>query len=299
MDNKIVLKIVAICAAVFLIFGVITAVLAVGYFKTNLNEENVFSIGKYSEPFEYHKNEVIGLAEIADINVIVVSSEIIFYQSESDLEVTLDCYGYTNAETITLYTEKLGSTLTVQVKYPKLFLSNLNITESVLKIGIPADYSENININGVSSEISMRDYLENSLSLFEVNTVSGDAQITCNSINSLVFDSTSGDLEVSDTVVSSVKADTTSGNIEVKNVGDECTKVSANTVSGRVLIYYDKVCETIIDTTSGDVTLYIPEGSMLDLDFDSVSGNLNGNYTSNSAGTGVSVDTVSGNLTIN
>ena len=299
MNKSVVLKIVAICAAVFLVFGIITAILAVGFAKNYTGDENYFRIGQKGEPFEYHKNEVLNLENINQINIDVVSSDVIFYESESELEVTLDCYGYTNAETVTLYTEKDGTTLKVQVKYPKLVFGNLNITESLLQIGVPAGYAENISVNSVSADIIMKDYLKNSFEVFDVDTVSGDANIQCTAIDSLLFNSTSGRLTVSDTTVSYVTADTTSGDLDIKNISAESRKVSINTVSGKVSISYDKLCETVIDTTSGDVRLSIPGGVAIDLDFDSVSGDIDGNYTSNSNGIPVSIDTVSGDLIIN
>jgi len=299
MKNNVVLKIVAICAAVFLVFGIITVILIAGFAKNYTDDDYFFSFGRKGEPFEYHKTETLSLNDIEQVNINVVSSDVVFYESQSELEVTLDCYGYTSAETISLYTEKLGNTLDVEVKYPKLFLGNLNITESMLQIGIPADYSKNIKVNGVSSDIIMKDYLKNSFAVFDVGTVSGNVDILCSEIDSLLFNSISGELTVTDTVISYVTADTTSGDMDIKNLSEQSRKVSVNTVSGKVIISYDKLCETIVDTTSGDVTLNVPEGSIINLDFDSTSGDINGNYTSNSSGVNVSVDTVSGDLTIN
>ena len=115
MDNKVVLKIVVICAAVFLVFGILAAALAINSEIGTWRGEKFMSIGK-GEPFEYHKNETFDLDGITQINIYTVSTDVVFYQSESELEITLNCSGYSNGETITLETYKIGSLINVKVK---------------------------------------------------------------------------------------------------------------------------------------------------------------------------------------
>ena len=79
----------------------------------------------------------------------------------------------------------------------------------------------------------------------------------------------------------------------------EDSYVNVNTVSGSVSLTYDVLCETHINTTSGDISLNVPEDSVMKLDYDSVSGDINGSYSTNSAGVYINIDTVSGDLNIN
>jgi len=300
MNNKVVLKILVICGAVFLVFGIIAAIFAAGTAARGWQNEKFFSIGR-GEPFEYHKNENFDLDGVTQVNVGTVSTDVVFYQSDSELEVTLDCSGYTNKETITLETNQVGSVVNVKIKYPKYGWNSwggINITQSLLQIGIPEDYAESVQVSGVSSEIRMNSHLANSFVQFDIDTVSGNADVQCLQIDVLEFDSTSGDLKVERTILNSVSADTTSGDMNIANVGSEGGKVGISTISGRVKIFYDELCETRVNTTSGDVQLDIPDDSKIDLDFDSVSGDVSGDYNKNSDGVSVNIDTVSGDLDI-
>lgn len=296
MNNKVVLKIVAICAAIFVVFGILTAILAVRLSPVDWSEGN-WTIGK-GEPFEYHKDEYVDLDGVNQINIHTVSTNVTFYESDSQLEVILDCEGYSNSEPIKLEVTKSGSTVNAVIKYPKVFWGNLSITKSSLAVGIPADYSDRIFVDGVSSEVFLDNIGNNEFSEVKVNTVSGDVYIKCNSIDALKLHSVSGELDVRQTKINSLDVDTTSGNIDVASLSSDCTNVKADTVSGRIHLVYDSLCKTSIDTTSGDITLDIPEGSKIDLNFDSVSGDVKGDYNKSSDGVYVEVDTTSGDLTI-
>ena len=184
MNNKVVLKIVVICLAVFVIFGIIASLFIAQSIKDGLDGDGKFLISS-REPFEYHKNDVFDLEGITKVNITTVSSDVIFYQSEEQLEITLDCYGYTSTETVTLVTEKIGSVINAKVKYPQMVFGNLNITDSQLRIGIPADYNQDIKVSGVSSNIAMEGFLENSFSELEAGTVSGDIYVYCTQVDTL------------------------------------------------------------------------------------------------------------------
>ena len=186
----------------------------------------------------------------------------------------------------------------MKIKYPKSFFGNIDINEGMLQIGIPMEYAESIDINGVSSDVNMDSNLKNEFSQVEIDLVSGNANVQCVSIDVLNCHSTSGTLTVQNTLLNRVIVDTTSGDIDVSNLSSQDGRVDAHTVSGKITLSYDKLCHTEVDTVSGDVRLDIPENSTIDLEFDSVSGDLNGNYNKNSDGVYVNVDTTSGDLTI-
>jgi len=298
MNNKVVLKIVVISLAVFVVFGIIASIFIAQSIRDGLDGDGKFILSS-REPFEYHKNDVFDLDGITKVNITTVSSDVTFYESDEQLEITLDCYGYTNTETVTLETEKIGSVINARVKYPQMMFGNLNITDSQLRIGIPADYSQDIKISGVSSDINMKSSLKNSFTELEVGTVSGDIDIQCTQVDTLDITTTSGSIIAQETVLGKVLVNTTSGDVELSNIDSEDSYVDVNTVSGSVNINYDVLCETYIDTTSGDISLTMPEDSVMKLNFDSVSGDINGDYSTNSAGTYVSVDSVSGDLNIN
>lgn len=296
MNNKVVLKIVAICAAIFVVFGILTAILAVRVTPSEWTSGNWTLSG--GEPFEYHKDEYVDLDGVTQINIDTVSTNVTFYESDSQLEVILDCEGFTNGEPIKLVVAKSGNIVDAIIEYPKVFWGNLNITKSSLMIGIPADYSESIFVDGVSSDVLLDGIGNNEFEEIKINTVSGDVFIKCNSIDMLSLHAVSGKLNVRQTMINSLNADTTSGDIDVSSLSSDCVSVAVDTVSGRVNLVYDSLCRTSIDTTSGDVTLDIPDGTKIDLDFDSTSGDAKGDYNKSSDGVYVKVDTTSGDLTI-
>ncbi len=298
MNNKVVLKIVVICAAVFIVFGIIAAIFAVGTSWKEFYSEDRFSFGK-GEPFEYHKNETFELNGITQIDIDTVSTDVVFYESDTELEITLDCKGYSRKESITLETDKNNNTITATVKYPDDWWIGINITDSLLSVGIPSDYDKNIKIYGVSGSIFMDSPLSNSFEEIKVSTVSGDLDINCEKANVLDFNSTSGSLAVQKTVIGSLYADTTSGDINVSNMNSAEGDIVIDTISGRVYLVYDILCKTRIDTVSGDVTLDIPNDSIIDLNYNSVSGDINGSYNANTAGVFIRVNTTSGDLNIN
>ena len=296
MNNKVVLKIVAICAAIFVVFGIVTAILAVRIAPGEWTEGN-WTIGR-GEPFEYHKDEYVDLDGVTQINVDTISTDVTFYESDSQLEVILDCEGYTNGEPIKLEVTQSGSIINAAIEYPKVFWGNLSITKSSLMIGIPADYSEGIVVDGVSSEVFLEGISKNEFQEIKIYTVSGDVFIKCESIDMLKLNSVSGDLNVRQTMINSLDVDTTSGNVDISSLSADCARVNVNTVSGRINLVYDSLCPTNINSTSGDVTLDIPSDTKIDLDFDSTTGDVNGDYNKSSEGVYVKVDTTSGDLTI-
>jgi len=296
MNNKVVLKIVAICAAIFVVFGIVTAILAARLAPSEWTEGN-WTIGG-GEPFEYHKDEYVDLDGVTQINVDTVSTDVTFYESDSQLEVILDCEGYTNSEPIKLEVTQSGSIVNAVIEYPKVFWGSLSITKSSLMVGIPADYSDRIFVDGVSSRVLLEGIGNNEFQEIKIHTVSGDVFIKCESIDMLSLNSVSGDLNVRQTMINSLEADTTSGDVDISSLSSDCVSVKVDTVSGRINLVYDSLCQTNIDSTSGNVTLDIPDDAKIDLDFDSTSGDVKGDYNKSSEGVYVKVDTTSGDLTI-
>ncbi|MEX1376826.1 MAG: DUF4097 family beta strand repeat-containing protein [Eubacteriales bacterium] len=300
MNNKVVLKIVAICAVVFLVFGILAAALAIYTIPKKLEEGKWPSFGG-NEPFEYYKNEVLDIDGVSKINISTVSTDVVFYQSDKDLEITLDVQGYTRSETLTLETSKNDGVINVKIKYPKYNFGSwggLNIIRGLLQIGIPASYSENLYVSGVGSNIKINDGISNSFAKLDLVTVSGDVRIDCEKISFIDFESTSGALTVENTLIDTISVDTTSGDISIDNIIGESGNINVSTISGSVKLDYDALCKTKIHTISGDVMLKIPADTKMDLDYSSISGDISGSYSPSSDGITVDVNTTSGDLNI-
>ena len=94
-----------------------------------------------------------------------------------------------------------------------------------------------------------------------------------------------------------VSVDTASGDVALHLLSEDC-KVEINSASGDVSLALATVVRTqrvTIDTMSGDVRLRIP--GPVDLDFDTLSGKITGEYSVNSdKGPKIEVNTASGDL---
>lgn len=302
MNKNVVLKIVAICAGVFIVFGALAAILAVklspavwekGY---NFEDGNFFAIGS-REPFEYHEEKSFELDGITQINIDTVSSDVDISVSASTADVVYDAHGYAAEDAVKLVCEKRGNVLFIKIEYPK-FSRGLSIIQGLLQIGIPESYSGSISIDSVSADINTYGQLNNTFDELQVDTVSGDLNFECIELERFGFHSVSGRATFTAKINGEVFVDTISGDVDIKTVNSGNAKVGVDTVSGKVKVGYDVVCNTDIDTISGDVTLDLPSDVKIDLDFDSTSGDLDGDYNKSSEGEYVQVDTVSGDLTI-
>lgn len=294
--NKTIKFIVLISAVIFLVFGILAAVLAARTDFTTINKQinsGTFRWG-FGEDFTVHTEENLKVEGITHITINTVSTDVVLYTSDSMVDVVLDCTGYTTGAPVKLVTSTVGNTLNIKIEYPKL--RGLNIVDGSLQIGLPESYAGEIKINSVSSDTSTQGLLGNMLARFSVDTISGDANVSWAHIEELYYSSTSGDTLVQAEKIERVQIDTTSGTLEVRGISEDCTFVKANSVSGKVILDYNELCKTKVDTVSGNVILSIPEGTKIDLDFDSVSGDVDGNYNKNTSGVEVIINTVSGDL---
>lgn len=131
-----------------------------------------------------------------------------------------------------------------------------------------------------------------------VDTTSGTVglrQLTCGKLDA---DTTSGNIDF-EGLASEIDVDTTSGRVSLQGLPDDCA-VNVDTVSGDVSLQFAGTAKKVtVDTTSGTVRLSFPEGTGLDLDYDTVSGRLSGDVQHDSkGGVPVRVNTVSGDLRV-
>ena len=133
-------------------------------------------------------------------------------------------------------------------------------------------------------------------SSLDAGTTSGSIDLQRCEARTLTLGATSGGLRAQDCRCDRLEAAATSGSIHVTSC--EAKEIKLDTTSGDVrlsLLDTRSGQEIAVDTTSGDVYLDAP--GAIDLDYDTVSGDLRGRTESGGSGCPrVSVDTTSGDL---
>ncbi len=133
----------------------------------------------------------------------------------------------------------------------------------------------------------------------EIGTASGLTVFDTISAGRFELDTASGGVRGSGLTAGVIDVDSGSGTVELKGLSGGCA-VKVSTASGSVRLAFEAAPEKIgVDTSSGDVALVLPEGTGVDLDYDTASGDLNGKPLFFGGGdVPVEVDTASGDLTI-
>ena len=151
-----------------------------------------------------------------------------------------------------------------------------------------------INIDSASGAQSVRDCECDGIRL---NSASGAQSLeNCAAEGTVESDRASGAFTATDLRCGALDSDGASGKLRVDGL-DCAGGVNANSMSGDVYISFASVPEAVgVDTASGDVTLVFPEGTGIDLDYDTASGKLGGELKTGELP--VEVDTASGDLRI-
>ncbi len=315
MKNFKVWHLAVICVAVFLIFAAIAAAIIISNdefrnpakWSINFDEDDFdfgFGIGK---GYSIDKTETINVSKKSKISVNTISSDVNIYQTDGS-ELIVHLYGdYTSRRgEIALEIQNTGSTTIVTVKYPK---GGVQRTDLKLDIQIPSGYSDDLSVNGVSSDVTF-ECEEMMFSDVNVSVVSGTTMINTLHADGLFVNTVSGD----------VKGRLPSGELDVNGVSAKVTvsglteTVSVNTVSGDVTLFVEKYNDIKINTTSGDSEINLESKDDFYVKFDSVSGDFECNvpltiikqknsdfegYSGTDNSAEFNVDSVSGDLTIN
>lgn len=258
--------------------------------------------------------ERASIQEVNELKINLLDEDIYIYPvSGNEIEFSLTGTYARNKylNNMNLSVEKEGNTIYARVIYPNnLVLINKHLK---LDVGIPESYFEKLNVNSASGDIDIKN-LETEE--FNVRAISGEIKIENidNSGDSLIKTS-SGDIDVRDfdsdkTRVESISgeidciniksesefySETSSGHININNL--ETGKSDFKSVSGEIIIVNSKNINSArtssgsveinglilennlnIRTVSGEVSLGLIKGSSIDLDFESVSGDLENDF---------------------
>ena len=139
-----------------------------------------------------------------------------------------------------------------------------------------------------------------------IDAVSAVVEVDGLSTEELKLDTTSGPINASGLCCDQIVASTVSGNVSLEGTAEE---LKLDTTSGRCQAELDeRVREIELDSVSGELELILPESLGFEAEVDAVSGSFRsdipttasskGVYTCGNGECGISVDTVSGSITI-
>ena len=139
-----------------------------------------------------------------------------------------------------------------------------------------------------------------------IDAVSAVVEVDGLSTEELKLDTTSGPINASGLCCDQIVASTVSGNVSLEGTAEE---LKLDTTSGRCQAELDeRVREIELDSVSGELELILPESLGFEAEVDTVSGSFRsdipttasskGVYTCGNGECGISVDTVSGSITI-
>ncbi len=172
-----------------------------------------------------------------------------------------------------------------------------NFTSKDVVITVPEDKRfENIEVSTASAESSIDGLKADDVNM---NTASGDISVANSQGDSVSMNSASGNVSVIDSEFTDVKTNVVSGKTEVTG---EFKKFDSESVSGSVTVNALTICDSIdSETVSGSIYITLPKSvDMVDVDFDSVSGELTSEFGSSTSANAphIDIETVSGSATV-
>ncbi|MNJ98510.1 hypothetical protein D3C87_162760 [compost metagenome] len=149
------------------------------------------------------------------------------------------------------------------------------VTNLEVEVLIPESYAKDLDIQSVSSDLSLRGLTLNTL---DIKAVSGDAKLKNMTAQTVDFKTVSGDIEAENSTF---------------------TKVSGKTVSGDFDLATDRSSNMDINSTSGDVKLKIADGKNTQFTLKSMSGKIENIHNDIKSGEfKISISTISGDIEV-
>ena len=327
MKKLAIFKIVAFSILAVLLAGVLIFGLVNGFTGINC------SLGGYhysnSSSYEIAKGELVFPSN--DIEIV----EINWIGGKVNVEET-------NEDNIRFqenYSEKTGkdednlmryrmrnNQLTIQFCKSKWFINQSVRNDKTLTIYLPVQLYKKVKIVTVNANIDVQCKESNVYYPLKIDSVSGNIRISQAHLSHLDIDNVSGRIDISrlyckndidiDTVSGSVSLkETTANQLEIDfvssrvDISGAISRMKIDGVSGNLYLTMQQAPQEInCDTVSGDVELIIPDNSGFSAKLDTVSGEINSNFSTSysqkqliykDGGNTYRFDSVSGDVTIN
>ena len=279
------------------------------------------------------ENSSINGIDALEINLLSVDVEVYpILSNEFEFNLKGYCSKAQENNVPKLSVQTVGETVKLNIIYPQGI--NFGVQDLDLYIGIPENYKGKIEIGTASGDIEIENI---KLEDFEAKTLSGEIKInSVKSLGSSLINSASGDFQINNLESKNLNAEslsgemyfeylvvlndsyfqTSSGDISIENMDTGYSRFK--TISGDILIENSMKINSVtttsgdidiknfeidnelnIESVSGSVELDFVEGSLIDLEFNSLSGDLD-NYFGDIMGgkNKVYVKTTSGDLNV-
>jgi len=240
------------------------------------------------EIVEVNETKILSLDEIETIEIESISTKVITRKTKEQ-EVSFNLVGTGTAHSLEV--ENNGDTIEVSIEYPNR-LFGFGLSNLVLYVNIPEDYSEDLIIETTSGHIETQD-----LNLDEYSADSISGEIYSNNIiaEDCNFGSTSGLITSEKVVCKESKIKTISGGVRII----EGTLGDVETVSGKMYLENVEANRDVrLKSISGNIDLKQKKGTEQRVIFNSVSGKSSGINPALSSLHTISVKTTSGSLIV-
>jgi DUF4097 and DUF4098 domain-containing protein YvlB len=168
--------------------------------------------------------------------------------------------------------EQRGNRIVVEFRGQKGFGITIDIAgwrfgNEKLRVHARVPHSSRADLSSASADA----HLSGQLSALDAKTASGDLTVAAEISGDAAVKTVSGDVRLQGLVHGDVQAQTVSGDVHVSRVGGSVTTKS---VSGDVRIESVREGKATLQSVSGDIVLGVEPGTTLDVDANSISGDL-------------------------
>ena len=260
-------------------------------FLRNDSYSTADSVDITNETAEFDANEINNINVIwssGDVKINVAKTENIF--------VSVKAYKAKNKNDVVHYSKENGTLSIYSEKQGGFNLFN-DFSSKEIVITLPEDkLFDNIDVSTASAEAEINDAnVEN----VNMNTASGNISIMNSQGNEIKMNSASGDIDIAGCNFTDIQSNAVSGETTVEGT---FATFDSESVSGSVNINAHNECNKIdCETVSGSINITLPKSlEAVNVDFDSVSGNLNSEFgtTTSANSTQIDLETVSGSATV-
>ncbi len=168
--------------------------------------------------------------------------------------------------------EQRGNRIVVEFRGQRAFgitidIAGWRIGNEKLRVHARVPHSSRAELTSASADA----HLSGQLSALEAKTVSGDLTVAAEIFGDAKVKTVSGDVRLQRPVHGDLQAQTVSGDVHASRIGGSVTTKS---VSGDVRIESVREGKATLQSVSGDIVLAVEPGTTLDVDANSVSGDL-------------------------
>ena len=186
---------------------------------------------------------------ISEIHITGLSESILISAADNQISARLEGTYTTRTNKVEWEAKTSGSTLYLNVKYPRY---GLRFSQMSIHVAIPSQFS----------------------GIVKVNTLSGTSRLdvdVTDRMTAYYHDSLSGSLRIENGGETDIIFSTLSGSVDIAGLNG---KVSGETMSGNVNIELDNLHTFDVETLSGDITLTLPAATDADINFSTLSGSF-------------------------